>query len=219
MRPGLPLCAATTHGRITPTVMTRSGSSSSLTTPDGRADRGDFDYAEFHWRIVSSGSWVVVTLAGELDMAHAAEARKALLELHLGRGGRLALDLHDVSFIDSTGVRLVLQAMRHAEAVNADFAVIPGTGPSTACSSSSDSRSSCRWSTTSASSMVDGLRLLRESALSLGSGINLWLASPPPARVRRPVARWSQRPAGPPTQRAGSDCARESGGASARCGA
>jgi anti-sigma B factor antagonist len=113
---------------MTPTMTVRPDLSSPTTTPDGRADWVDSDGADFDCRVVSSGNWVVLTLAGELDMAHAAEVGKALLELHLRRGARLALDLHDLSFMDSTGVRLVLQALRHAEALDADFAVIPGTG-------------------------------------------------------------------------------------------
>jgi anti-sigma B factor antagonist len=97
-------------------------------TGDGHAAWWEWDDTEFYCRVLSSGNWVVVALSGELDMAHAAEVRRALLNLHLVRGGRLALDLHDLSFMDSTGVRLILQAMRHAEQRDADFAIIPGSG-------------------------------------------------------------------------------------------
>jgi cysteine synthase B len=53
-------------------------------------------------------------------------ARKALQGLAELRRGRLALDLRGLTFMDTTGVRLVLQAMHRAESSGADFAIIRG---------------------------------------------------------------------------------------------
>ena len=51
----------------------------------------------------------VVRLAGELDMESAQEVRKTIEEL-LDKEGRFALDLGDVTFIDSSGLHLLIDA-------------------------------------------------------------------------------------------------------------
>jgi len=57
---------------------------------------------------------VVLELEGELDVATAAAAYKRMIERRLPRGGRLVLDLSGITFMDSTGIRLILQAREHA---------------------------------------------------------------------------------------------------------
>jgi anti-sigma B factor antagonist len=114
---------------VEPSPTDRDSAAMSRTVgPDGQAAWWDWEETEFQCQVVSSGDWVVLALTGVLDIAHATGVRKALLDLQLRRGGGLALDLRDMSFMDSTGVRLVLLAMRHAEEHHADFAVIPGSG-------------------------------------------------------------------------------------------
>jgi anti-anti-sigma factor len=51
---------------------------------------------------------------------------KRLIELNLRPGQRLLLDLRDVQFIDSTGIRLLLQARAQAERARAAFTVVAG---------------------------------------------------------------------------------------------
>jgi anti-anti-sigma factor len=68
----------------------------------------------------------LLQLHGELDVAASTSVLKRLLELDLRSGLRLVLDLRDVRFIDSTGVRLLLQARAHAERVGAAFTVVAG---------------------------------------------------------------------------------------------
>ena len=63
---------------------------------------------------------------GELDFTHVDAARKALHGLVLMRRGRLALDLRALTFMDTTGVRLILQALHRAEDCGADFALVRG---------------------------------------------------------------------------------------------
>jgi len=68
----------------------------------------------------------VLALSGELDFKTATEGHKRLLELGLPRGGRLVVDLSAVTFMDSTGIRLLLQAREHARRNGATFAVVSG---------------------------------------------------------------------------------------------
>src|SRR4051812_7548035 len=54
-------------------------------------------------------------------------ARKALAGLMPAHRGGLALDLRGLTFMDTCGVRLVLQAMHRAEACAAEFALVEGS--------------------------------------------------------------------------------------------
>ena len=72
---------------------------------------------------------VVLPLSGDLDGVGAAAAHKQLLALDLGGGAQLVLDLKAVTFIDSTGVRLILIAREHALRHGAGFVVVRGPEP------------------------------------------------------------------------------------------
>lgn len=59
------------------------------------------------------GDTIVVTLAGDLDLATAPQVVSALQDasgLLTGPGERLGLDMRGVGFIDSTGLRVLLRA-------------------------------------------------------------------------------------------------------------
>jgi anti-sigma B factor antagonist len=64
---------------------------------------------------------------GELDLASAPLVHAALEE-QAGAHGRVTLDLGGLSFLDSSGLRLVLETMEAARRDGFDFAVLPG-GP------------------------------------------------------------------------------------------
>jgi anti-anti-sigma factor len=68
----------------------------------------------------------VLALHGDLDVAASTSVLKRLIELDLRPGQRLLLDLRDVQFIDSTGIRLLLQARAQAERARAAFTVVAG---------------------------------------------------------------------------------------------
>jgi anti-anti-sigma factor len=80
----------------------------------------------FWSRVTGHGEWVILELGGELDWTCTTEIRGTLLALQLRRRGRLALDLRAVSFMDSGGIRVILQASALAEERGARFAVIRG---------------------------------------------------------------------------------------------
>ena len=77
-------------------------------------------------QVLERDGWTILELDGELDFTHIDTARKALLGLVLARHASFALDLRGLRFMDTTGVRLVLQAMHRAEERDADFALIRG---------------------------------------------------------------------------------------------
>jgi anti-sigma B factor antagonist len=56
------------------------------------------------------GAHPCVRLHGELDMLHEGDIRDALLELEKDGPAKLIVDLSGLSFIDSTGLRVLLEA-------------------------------------------------------------------------------------------------------------
>ena len=69
---------------------------------------------------------VVLPLTGELDVATATAAHKRLINVDLRAGDELVLDLSGLTFMDSTGIRLILQARDHAFRRGAAFALARG---------------------------------------------------------------------------------------------
>lgn len=63
---------------------------------------------DFHVTVTDRADTIVVRLAGELDMATAERALDALRTTDLSAARSLVVDLADVSFCDSSGLRLLL---------------------------------------------------------------------------------------------------------------
>ena len=76
--------------------------------------------------VIPQRSQVVLPITGDLDVAGATAALKQLLGLGVRPGDQLVLDLSGVEFMDSTGIRLVLQARDHALRHGAGFVVVRG---------------------------------------------------------------------------------------------
>jgi anti-sigma B factor antagonist len=70
-----------------------------------------------------SGSVVVVTLIGDLDSRSSPEARERLAGL-LAEHQRLVVDLTDVPYMSSVGLRTMLLMYREAQCVNARVALV-----------------------------------------------------------------------------------------------
>ena len=68
------------------------------------------------------------SLAGELDLASEARARRVLLEALASRPRKLVVDLAGVKFIDSTGLRVLL-SVRNRAATMGTRVVLSGIGP------------------------------------------------------------------------------------------
>jgi anti-anti-sigma factor len=69
---------------------------------------------------------VRVVLIGELDLATAAQLDEQLRELRAVGFQRFVLDLRQLAFIDSTGVRLIMRVNELAENDGIDLTVLQG---------------------------------------------------------------------------------------------
>jgi anti-anti-sigma factor len=89
----------------------------------GDEQTDSFDVVE---RAEGDRAWIV--LYGELDLATVDEVR-ARLEALRAEGRPVVLDLDQLTFMDSTGIRLVLEAVRHRERDGWRFEVTRGSTP------------------------------------------------------------------------------------------
>ncbi|MDA0180217.1 STAS domain-containing protein [Solirubrobacter phytolaccae] len=71
------------------------------------------------------GDAIVVVPAGEIDLATVDRVGREVEEAHADSECEIVLDLRDIRFIDSTGIRLVVQLARD---LNGRFAVVRGGG-------------------------------------------------------------------------------------------
>lgn len=78
---------------------------------------------EFTCLVAHEGDRTVVTPIGELDLASAPDLDRALTQSVEQNDGDLVLDLGQLSFIDSTGLRTVLDHTRRQEAAGARLVI------------------------------------------------------------------------------------------------
>ena len=81
----------------------------------------------FEARTDRLGTMTVVVLVGELDIAAEADATAALTDA-IGDGGVLVADLRELTFLDSTGVRVLLTADLQAKERGVRFGVARSDG-------------------------------------------------------------------------------------------
>jgi anti-sigma B factor antagonist len=77
--------------------------------------------------MVRAGDRLVISLHGDLDLANAPMLQSALDDLELGDAATVVLDLHEVAFIDSTGLRTIFSARDRSVEQGRQFAVTPGS--------------------------------------------------------------------------------------------
>jgi anti-sigma B factor antagonist len=70
---------------------------------------------------------LIVRLDGELDMASAPSLQEALERTEPEAGATLVLDVQQLSFIDSTGLRVILWARERCQDRGRAFALTPGS--------------------------------------------------------------------------------------------
>jgi anti-sigma B factor antagonist len=87
---------------------------------------GDEPIDSLHVEERADGERTVLALHGELDLATFEEVHGRLEALR-AEGRRVVLDLDGLSFMDSTGIRLVLEAVRHSERDGWAFQVTRGS--------------------------------------------------------------------------------------------
>ncbi|MGB0889322.1 MAG: STAS domain-containing protein [Solirubrobacterales bacterium] len=83
----------------------------------------------FTVNVAESDDATIVSVSGELDIATADRLTKALAGIVVEPNHRLVVDLSDVEFMDSTGLRLLIGANRKAGEAGYRFAVVTGGSP------------------------------------------------------------------------------------------
>jgi anti-anti-sigma factor len=79
---------------------------------------------------VRVGDTHVIELAGELDLTTAADVDREVRRVEHTSAHVVAIDLHDLTFIDSTGIRVMVQAQRRSIAGGGRrLAIVKGTEP------------------------------------------------------------------------------------------
>lgn len=96
---------------------------------DRRLQRRPPEGEALSWDVVPEREAVRVCPAGALDMATAPGLQSQLQELRTAGFQRLILDLRQLDFMDSTGLRLILEL--DAEARQAGFSIVVVPGPPT----------------------------------------------------------------------------------------
>jgi anti-sigma B factor antagonist len=79
-------------------------------------------------RLEENGSTTFLRLYGEFDLSCEKRFAEVLDGLRARPPGRLVFDLRGLSFIDSSGMRLILAAHSLQNKDGFDFSVIPGEG-------------------------------------------------------------------------------------------
>ncbi len=72
--------------------------------------------------------WDVLAVTGEIDLATAPQFEREVSE-YIREGCRLCLDLSGVSFMDSTGLRVLIGALKGVEENDGSLRVVAGDGP------------------------------------------------------------------------------------------
>lgn len=85
--------------------------------------------ATFRLTMRQESDRVVVIAHGELDLATVPHLEERVQELRSSGVRSIVLDLRELSFIDSTGVRLLLQLDGESRADGFDFSIIDVEGP------------------------------------------------------------------------------------------
>jgi anti-anti-sigma factor len=82
----------------------------------------------FQLHVNPRGKTALMQVAGEFDLSAKKKFEAALAEVASTKPDEVILDLRDVSFIDSTGLRMILEAWNQSRRAGFDFAVLQASG-------------------------------------------------------------------------------------------
>ncbi len=74
-----------------------------------------------------AGHTAVIALSGELDLAGATELERELTRVEAASAAAVVLDLRDVYFMDSSGLRQITLSAQRARELGRRLALVPGT--------------------------------------------------------------------------------------------
>ncbi|MBI2684285.1 MAG: STAS domain-containing protein [Actinobacteria bacterium] len=80
-------------------------------------------------RIDRTNAIVTLALTGEFDIASRDAFNVTMAEIESTSPRAIVVNVQDLTFIDSTGVRVLLEANRRAVGKDRSFAVLNGSGP------------------------------------------------------------------------------------------
>jgi anti-sigma B factor antagonist len=85
---------------------------------------------ELGLEVRSQGQWTVVAVRGELDLYTAPQLREAVVALPIDEPLNVAIDLTEVSFMDSSGLGSVIACLKHVRGLNGELKLVtPPTSP------------------------------------------------------------------------------------------
>jgi anti-sigma B factor antagonist len=77
----------------------------------------------------TEGRWSVLEVGGEIDLATAPQLREAVLDLIQNGSHQVLVDLRGVEFMDSTGLGVLVGALKRLREQEGDLALVCTEGP------------------------------------------------------------------------------------------
>jgi anti-sigma B factor antagonist len=84
---------------------------------------------DFEVSVIEQNQIISMSLVGELDLATASRLESELRRVEAGRPPVLVIDMSELRFIDSTGLRLIIGADARARQDGRRMALVPGPEP------------------------------------------------------------------------------------------
>jgi anti-sigma B factor antagonist len=88
----------------------------------------ELEDVEFGFEVTQTDGLTIVELAGELDLATAAQLRECLTQPEVFDASAVRVDLTKVAFLGSTGIGLLVAACKRARASGGSFQITGSRG-------------------------------------------------------------------------------------------